>query len=78
MTMPHERTRAVVQTHDFLIELSRDTSLPERIRRDARFLLRHYPNRSDMLLAGRIEEQADPLPIGALGPVFSSTTPEQT
>lgn len=55
MTMPHERTRAVVQTHDFLVDLSRDTSLPERVRRDARFLLRHYPSRSDMLLAGRIE-----------------------
>ncbi|EOA5674531.1 BPSL0761 family protein [Pseudomonas aeruginosa] len=53
--------------------LSRDTSLPERVRRDARFLLRHYPSRSDMLLAGRIEEHADTLPIGALGPVFSST-----
>ncbi|WP_394235522.1 BPSL0761 family protein [Pseudomonas anguilliseptica] len=73
MTMPHERTRAVLQTHDFLVELSRDTSLPERVRRDARFLLRHYPSRSDMLLAGRIEENANTLPIGALGPVFSST-----
>jgi len=25
-------------------------------------------------MAGRIEEQAETLPIGALGPVFSSTT----
>ena len=73
MTMPHERTRAVVQTHDFLIELARDASLPERIRRDARLLLRHYPSRRDMVLAGRIEEHAETLPIGALGPVFSST-----
>lgn len=73
MAMPHERTRAGVQTHDFLVELSCDTSLPERGRRDARFLLRHYPSRSDMLLAGRIEEHADTLPIGTLGPEFSST-----
>lgn len=71
--MPLERTRAVVQTRDFLVELSRDTSLPERVRRDARFLLRHYPSQSDMLLAGRIEEHADIWPIGVLGPVFSST-----
>lgn len=73
MTRPHERTRSVVQTYDFLVELSKDTSLPERVRRDARFLLRHFPSKNDMLLAGRIEEQAETLPIGALGPVFSSS-----
>ncbi|EPJ0603695.1 hypothetical protein N5O88_02365 [Pseudomonas sp. GD03721] len=73
MTTPHERTRAVVQTYDFLVELSKDTSLPERVRRDARFLLRHFPSKNDMLLAGRIEEQIDTLPIGVLGPVFSSS-----
>lgn len=74
MTMPHERTRSVVQTRDFLIKLSRDSSLPEQIRRDARFLIRHFPSKNDVLLAGRIEEQAETLPIGVLGPVFSSTT----
>ena len=74
MTMPHERTRAVVQTRDFLLELSSDDSMPERIRHDARFLLRHFPTEQDVLLAGRIEEQAEFLPIGVLGPVFASTT----
>lgn len=48
MTMPGERTRAVIQTHEFLVELSRDTSLPAKVRRDAKFLLRHYPSKSDM------------------------------
>lgn len=43
MTMPDERSRAVVQTREFLVELSRDNSLPERVRRDAKFLLRHFP-----------------------------------
>ncbi|AOE86738.1 hypothetical protein E8F11_17630 [Pseudomonas sp. BN417] len=74
MTMPHERTRAVVQTYDFLVELSRDATLPERVRRAARFLLRHFPTKHDVLLAGKIEEQAETLPLGALGPVFSSAT----
>ncbi|EPB8979556.1 BPSL0761 family protein [Pseudomonas aeruginosa] len=73
MTMPHERTRAVVQTHDFLLELSRDMSLPERIRRDANYLLRHYPSKEDVFLAGRIEEQSEKWPVGVLGPVFSSS-----
>ncbi|MDD1141006.1 hypothetical protein M5G22_25885 [Pseudomonas sp. TNT2022 ID233] len=71
MTMPHERTRSVIQTRDFLIELSRDKSLPERIRRDAEFLLRHYPTRADMVTAGRVEEDTNSL-AGLFGPVFSS------
>lgn len=72
MTMPDERSRAVVQTRDFLVALSRDAALPEKVRLDAKFLLRHFPSRDDVILAGRIEEQAETLPIGAMGPVFSS------
>ncbi|WP_231981880.1 BPSL0761 family protein [Pseudomonas poae] len=73
MTMPNERTRAVIQTGKFLLELSQDSSLPERIRRDAKFLLRHYPNPFQMLLAGLIEEASDP-DVSPMGPVFSSST----
>ncbi|WP_317988354.1 BPSL0761 family protein [Pseudomonas aeruginosa] len=61
------------KTHDFLLELSRDMSLPERIRRDANYLLRHYPSKEDVFLAGRIEEQSEKWPVGVLGPVFSSS-----
>lgn len=70
MTMPHERTRSVIHTRNFLVELSRDPSLPERIRSNAKFLLHHYPTRDDMVTAGRIEEHSDSL-AGLLGPVFS-------
>ncbi|WP_457371491.1 BPSL0761 family protein [Pseudomonas sp. TE3911] len=73
MSMPNERTRAVIQTGEFLLELSQDSSLPERIRRDAKFLLRHYPNPFQILLAGRIEEASDP-EVSPMGPVFSSST----
>lgn len=73
MTMPNERTRAVIQTGEFLLKLSQDSSLPERIRRDAKFLLRHYPNPFQMLLAGRIEEASDP-DVSPMGPIFSSST----
>ncbi|MHB9351614.1 BPSL0761 family protein [Pseudomonas amygdali] len=69
MTTPHERTRSVIHTRDFLIELSRDTSLPDRLRRDAEFLLRHYPAKSDMVLAGLMEQQTDSI-AGLMGPVF--------
>lgn len=45
MTMPSERTRAVIQAREFLQELSQDVSLPESFRRRAKGLLRHYPTR---------------------------------
>jgi hypothetical protein len=72
MTMPSERSRAVVQTREFLVELSRDMSLPERIRRDAKFLLRHFPSQDDVLIAGRIEEDAAST-VAPMGPIFSSS-----
>ena len=44
MTMPSERTRAIIQTREFLVDLSRDKTLPEAVRTEARRLLRHYPS----------------------------------
>ncbi|MBN7116442.1 BPSL0761 family protein [Ectopseudomonas oleovorans] len=72
MTMPSERSRSVVQTREFLVELSRNKELPESVRDQARFLLRHFPKKDDVVLAGRIEEQSETLPIGVMGSVFSS------
>ena len=76
MTTPSERSRAVIQTEAFLKELSKDASLPEKVRRDAKFLLRHFPARSDVILAGQLEEEAVTLPIPFLFPVFSSSIVE--
>ena len=53
MTVPFERARAVRQTQKFLIELSYSEStpdVPERIRKQAVALLRHYPTLSDIKL----------------------------
>lgn len=73
MTMANERSRAVVKTRDFLVALSRDSTLPEKIRHDAKFLLRHYPTLDDAILVAKIEEQSENLPIEAVGPVFSTS-----
>lgn len=54
MTMPDERTRAVVQTAEFLRDLtmpSVTSGVPRAVREEARRLLRHYPGRGDMSLA---------------------------
>jgi hypothetical protein len=56
MTMPYERSRAIVQTHEFLEQLSQDSSQSEEIRRVAINLLRHYPSKDEVLLQGRIQE----------------------
>lgn len=57
MTMPSERTRALIQTRELLVELAQDASLSESIRRQARQLLRHYPTSNEILRAGQLEER---------------------
>lgn len=56
MTMPDERTRAVLQTREFLYELksvSLTPGVPDTIRQQAITLLRHYPDAGIMAIAGR-------------------------
>ena len=68
--MPSERTRAVIHAREFLQEISQDACFPESVRGRAMHVLRHYPSRQEMLLAGRVEEK---LSEGTLfQPTFSS------
>lgn len=56
MTLPFERTRAVLLTREFLQDLmdrSKTPRVPARVRAQAGTLLRHYPTAADMALAGR-------------------------
>lgn len=56
MTMPDERTRAILQTKDFLVELlsaEQTPGVPATVRREARRLLRHYPGLMELDLAHR-------------------------
>ena len=69
MTMPHERTRSVIQAREFLLKLEGDKALPEVVRNEAHRLLRHYPTMSDVLRAGRQEVSESRL---ISEPVFSS------
>jgi hypothetical protein len=56
LTLPHERTRSVIKTEEFLRELSRNTELPQDIRSYAKSLLRHYPSANQIFSLGRLEE----------------------
>ena len=56
MTIPFERTRALIETKSFLRKLL-DTELlpqvPDSLRQHAEYLLRHYPSYADIELAHR-------------------------
>lgn len=52
MTLPCERTRAVMYTRKFLVDLMHRKGIPKDVREQARSLLRHYPMDIDMELIG--------------------------
>lgn len=56
VTMPDERTRALLETKDFLVELisaEATPGVPDSVRREARRLLRHFPGLVELDLAHR-------------------------
>jgi len=66
MTLPDERYRAVVQTKKFLEELLSTPRIPKKIKDDARWCLRHYPNEWDMQIVAQkipavFQEKMEPL-----------------
>lgn len=48
MTMPGERTRALLWAGGFLIEIARDKRLPTDVRRSAVVIARHFPTIEDV------------------------------
>lgn len=65
MTTPTERTRAVIQTADFLGRLlypHLTPRVPKAVREEARALLRHYPTVYDMGRLGEVFDPTAPLP----------------
>lgn len=64
MTIPLERTNAVVNTEQFLVELldpKKTPRVPRYIRDQAQRLLRHYPTKYDMELIAKREDGAQVL-----------------
>lgn len=64
MTTPDKRTRSLVQTGAFLVELALDPCAPKRLRRTAAFLTRHYPTADQVesmaLDCGMLDRRIDP------------------
>ena len=67
MTMPDERTRALVRAGGFLIELAQDENLPLAVRRQAVVIARHFPT-IEQLSAMAMFRHASRLGIGLVDP----------
>lgn len=82
MTMPNERTRAVMQTRELLQELALagpKAGIPESLRREARRLLRHYPGSADMNLAHQaLPQWFGEVPVRPVGTPRTGHLPEST
>ena len=48
MTLPDERTRAILNAGGFLIEIAQDQTLPIEVRRRAVAIARHFPTFEDV------------------------------
>ena len=48
MTMPNERTRALLWGGSFLIQIAKDKCLPVELRRQAVMIARHFPTIEDV------------------------------
>jgi hypothetical protein len=65
MTVPIERTNAVIRTQKFLLDLldpKKTPRVPRSIRQDARNLLRHYPSEFEMNV---IADREDDMEVAA-------------
>lgn len=70
MTLPYERSRAVIETREFLRLLLGNRRVPASVRSEAKWLLRHYPSANDVFQAGWHELAS---PAHVLEPVFDTS-----
>lgn len=60
MTMPDERTRAVIWAHAFLARLAspcQSKRIPKAVREEARSILRHYPWPMDLCRGEQFDKE---------------------
>ncbi len=71
MTLPIERTNAVIHAEEFLLELmdpKKTPGVPKAVRLQAGHLLRHYPSKFDMdSIADREDSTDSPLHYKVFG-----------
>lgn len=68
MTIPAERTRALLWAGGFLIELARDKRLPVDVRRSAVAIARHFPTIEDVAFMAKFRHEPSGLGVGLAPP----------
>jgi hypothetical protein len=68
MTIPVERTRALLWAGGFLIELARDKRLPVDVRRSAVIIARHFPTIEDVAHMAMFRHEPSGLGVGLVSP----------
>lgn len=68
MTMPDERSRALVWAGGFLIELAQDETLPLSIRQRAVTIARHFPTIEDVAAMARYRANSSIFAVGLEDP----------
>ncbi len=48
MTLPNERYHSILNTENFLKQLLTDDAMPQQVRDNARWCLRHFPTKFDL------------------------------
>lgn len=56
MTMPSERTRALIWAAEFMREVRHRPDVPDDLRAQAHIILRHYPETSSIESQARLQE----------------------
>ena len=74
MTIPYERTKAVTNTQQFLLDLcdpKKTPRIPKDVRQQAHRLLRHYPTQYEMdIIAEREDSMCGGLWVKVFGKNF--------
>lgn len=76
MTMPDERTRALILAGGFLIELAHNETLPLAIRQQAVAIARHYPTIEDVS-AMALFRHSSGLSVGLTDPLDTPTLAQE-
>ena len=53
MTMPSERTRALIWAGEFLCEIQRSDTAPAALKEQAQHIMRHFPEAGEIMLAAQ-------------------------
>lgn len=64
MTIPVERTQALLWAGSFLIELARDKRLPVDVRRSAVVIARHFPTIEDITHMAMFRHEPSGIGVG--------------